>query len=466
MGLRFDPIGGGQFKQLVNQMIEAEKQPVKALEARKAKEQNRIKLFGEFKSKFADLKKSLDEISSFKKLTELKVDLGDGENLMSVTVDKDKAKPGNYTIEINELAGRASMISNGFADPDEKVLGMGFVVAYGPEGKFDIFVDEEHSSLRGVADLINAQKDSPVQASVIRDAYEENGWKLIVKAKKDGYDNQVDFPEFYFLGGDDDFYINETRDSRNAQLKVDDYEIEAGSNDVPDFLQGVNIHLKEAKPGRPFTMTISVDNQKVSGKVKGMVDNINNVLGFINAQNKVDEKSDTSQNFTGDTGLQGVEYRFRNLMHEGFGVGVPGEDNFRIMHLNEMGIEMTREGTVKFNEDKFTKALEVDFNGVAEAVSGEMGFVNQFAEVLNVYGRPNDGLLALREKGLRTRIDQIDTQIANKERLIERKTQNLVDRFSRLQATLGAMQQQQAYMQATLGAAGGGGGMVQQLLGG
>ena len=52
MGLRFDPMGGGQFKAALNAIIEAEKQPIKALEKRKETEVAKQKLFGDFKGKF------------------------------------------------------------------------------------------------------------------------------------------------------------------------------------------------------------------------------------------------------------------------------------------------------------------------------------------------------------------------------------------------------------------------------
>ena len=51
MGLRFDPIGGGQFKQAVKAIMEAEAQPLKTLEARKGKEESKMKLFQDFKTK-------------------------------------------------------------------------------------------------------------------------------------------------------------------------------------------------------------------------------------------------------------------------------------------------------------------------------------------------------------------------------------------------------------------------------
>lgn len=466
MGLRFDPVGGGQFKQLVEQLAEAERKPVKNLEARKAIEEQRMKLFQEFKNKFTGFQTALEGISSFRKLVEYKADLGDGTEIMDVTIDKEKVKPGSYNIRVEELAERSSMISNGFEDPNARNLGIGYVVVYSNSGdSFEVFVDEENSSLRGIANLINQQKDSPVQATVIQDVYDpEKKWKLIVTAKKDGDMAGVEFPEFYFIGGDEDFWIDEDKDSKNAYLEIDGFPIELAANDVSDFIEGVNIHLKSARPDRPFTLTIREDVQKVSGKVEEMVKQMNTVLEFINKQNKVDERSDTRTTFTGDTGLQSVEYRFRNLLHEGFAVPNSKEEgDYRRVWMNQMGIQFNKSGSITFDKEKFEKAIEDDFNGVAEAISGEGGFVSQMRTVLSGYTQPLTGLLSTRERSMRERINSIDRNIDQAERRADQRVQSLVERFSRLQSTLGAMQQQQQYLQASLG---GGGNTLQQLIGG
>ncbi len=108
MGLRFDPVGGGQFKEAVRQIIEAEKKPIKAIEERKARDEAKLKLFQDFKSRFAGVDKALAEISTFNKFREFKVDLGDGANSIGVTVDKEKCQPGTYSIEVESLAKRTA----------------------------------------------------------------------------------------------------------------------------------------------------------------------------------------------------------------------------------------------------------------------------------------------------------------------------------------------------------------------
>jgi flagellar hook-associated protein 2 len=464
MGLRFDPVGGGQFKEALRQIIEAESQPVKTLEGRKAREEAKLKLFQEFKGKFAGVDKALQEMASFQKLRELKVDLGDAAEIVSVTLDKEKAQPGVYQIEIEELAARTSAMSNGFEDPDDPVFGMGFIVMESDAGELlEVFVDDDKSSLRGIANLINTQPESPVRASVIRDVTDpDEPWKLILAGKKDGAIHDLTLPDFYFLDGTQNIYVDYDRQAQNALIKVDGFPIEAESNDISDFVQGVNLHLKQARPDRPVTITITEDYQKIGGKMKALVDQLNPILDFINKQNQVDEKTDTSKTFAGDTALQTIEYRLRNIMHEGFPV-MKG-DEVKIVTMGDIGVEFSRQGQLVFKEDKFAKFMEKDFESLSQVITGEFGFANQMGQVMKGY-TGGGGTLQLREQGLRNRIRQIDDQIDNKTRNIERRAQALTEKFARLQSTLGRMQQQQQYMQANLGG-GGGGNLVQQLLGG
>jgi flagellar hook-associated protein 2 len=467
LGLRFDPVGGGQFKQAVKAIIEAESQPIKLLEVRKGKENARLKLFGEFKNKFSTLQKSIDEISTFKRLRELKAELGDGQSQVDVTIDKDKATPGTYQMSVQSLAERTSVISNSFSSPDEPVMGMGFITLDTPDGTREVYVEEDKSSLRGIANLINEQKDFPVRAAVVKDAADKDKpWKLIMTAKKDGQANQVEFPDFYFLDGKEDFYLDDTRDAQNAQVNMDGFDIELESNDVQDFLPGVNLHLKQAKPDTPFTLTIAEDFKKISGKMKNVVDGVNGVLKFINDQNRVDKDSDTSTTFAGDSGLQNIEYRLRNMMHEGFGVGDPEDkDHFKVYYMSDLGIEFDKEGSLTFKQDKFQKFMENDFESLSEIFTGPMGFAYQMGTLLSGYSEMGTGMLAQRENAIRTRIKGIDDEIDMKQRNIERRQQSLTEQYSRLEASLGDMQRQQQYLAASLPGAGGGGNLVQQLLG-
>jgi flagellar hook-associated protein 2 len=192
---------------------------------------------------------------------------------------------------------------------------------------------------------------------------------------------------------------------------------------------------------------------------------VNGILDFINKQNAIDEKSDTRASFAGDSSLQSVEYRLRNLMHEGFPVwDNEDSDEYRFVFLNQMGVEFEKNGQMTFKEDKFIKAMQKDFAGISQAITGEQGIAVQLKTVMQGYTRMPDGMIGIREQAFKNRINQIDQSIADKERRIEQRQQRLTEQFSRLQASLSNMQKQQQYLSSTLG--GGGGNLVAQMLGG
>lgn len=465
VGLRFDPIGGGQFKQAVQSIIEAESIPLKGLQKKKANEEARLKLFNEFKGKFAGLEKALSEMTSFRQFRELKADLGDGSDVASVTIDKDKAEPGQYNVEVSDLAARTSAMTNGFSTPDDNILGMGFVSIKAENGSsVEVYVDDQNSSLRGIATAINRNPDSPVRAAVIKDASDSDvPWKLLLTSKKDGAQSQVETPEFYFEDTDEEIYVDADHDAKNAEIVVDGIEIEAESNDIPDFFPGVNLHLKQARPDRAFTLTISEDNQKISGKIKGLVDNVNQILDFIVKQNSVDEHTDTSTTFAGDGSLQTLEYKLRNVIHEGL---PSSEGDTPPLFLNQIGVEFDKAGQLTFKEDKFKAAVDKNFDQIAFAITGSQGFAGKIRAVIDSYTHLGTGTLSVKGKGIRDRITQIDDQIDQKNRYIDKRRQDLVAQYSRLEATLGNLQRQQQYLSASLPGGGGGGNLVSQLLGG
>ena len=195
------------------------------------------------------------------------------------------------------------------------------------------------------------------------------------------------------------------------------------------------------------------------------MDELNKVLEFIVKQNQVDEKSDTRATFAGDTTLQSIEYRIRNLIHEGYPAGDPEKDDFRLVYINQIGIEFQKDGTLTFKEERFQKALEKDFDGLSQAISGELGFAKQIRDSLDGFTRPLDGILATRERGLRDRVKELDRQIDTKKAALERRQTTLTEQFSRLEASLAGLQRQSQSL-AAMGAGGCGGGSIAQLLGG
>ncbi len=443
-----NPLGNGKFKQVVRELVNAEREPIRQLEARKAKENERLKLFQEFLGKMRKLPEVYKELDSFRKFRELKAEWP-AKDQLDVLIDKDIAETGEYQIEVTQLAGRHSMISNGYEDPTDEI-GIGYFTYDLPSGETkSVWVGPGNNTLQGLVRAINDERKLGVQASLVNDGSDSGTpWRVVIAGKKAGVDQDIVYPDFYFLDGDFRFYADDERQAQNAIIKFNGFEIMSQGNKF-ELLPGVTLDLKQAKEDYEFTLSIGEDIAKIAAKVRALVDSINAVLDFVVAQNKLTAESDTSRTLGGDTTLFTVQSRIQTWVFEYFNVDYDDEDAY--MRLGDIGITFQKEGNLKFDEDKFKKVLADNFDYVAELFAGEGNFIEQVKEMTQSFLAPGIGVLGSREAGIRDRIRRIDQDIARKEMHIARKEQQLKRQFSQLEGLVNSMQGQQGFLQQAFG---------------
>lgn len=442
-------IATGLPKDIVKQLVEAEKVPLQQMEARKGKIVEKKKLLDELISLVEGVRGELAKNGTSMSLKELKVDTNN--EMVGVAVDKTKARPGNYTFEVDELAGKSSAMSNGWPDKENSYIGVGYIQYTLPSGEeHEIYVDADNSSLDKIAALINKDANIGMKASVINDGSgSDTPWHLIFSAQGTGDDNAVEFPDFYFIDGDDDFYLESERQGKDAKIKLDGFDVQMPSNKAGELIPGVTIDLKKAKPGEEFSINIKEDNEAVTAKVQTLIESLNKVFGFIKKQNTLDEKSDTSKTLGGDLTLQTLESRLRGSIL----TAVNTQAGPR--RLSDIGIVFTKEGLLNFEQKRFDAAIAENYNVVSEILTGYFppegseiekseGVMTMLNTTVSQILRRPDGVLNSRKSGLQSNVDQIDRQIANKMRYIEQKEQTLKDKFSRLEGTISKIKGQGA----------------------
>ncbi|MBT5095109.1 MAG: flagellar filament capping protein FliD [Halobacteriovoraceae bacterium] len=456
MGISFGSINTGLPKDIVKQIMEAEKIPLKKMEGRKEKVNAKKKLVDELIGLVNGMRGDLLASGNARSLRELTVNTRD--DLVNVTVDKNKAEPGTYQLEIVQLAQKSTAMTSGFEDPDNSYVGVGYIQYSLPDGSSrDIYIDSDNSSLRGVAKLINQNNDAGVTATVINDGKgTDTPWRLIMSLKETGDEQIADFPYMYFVDGEDDFYLEYERKAHDAIVKVDGFEIEVDENTINDVVPGATIDLKKAAPGDEFSITIGEDIQAVSEKITGIIEKINAVLGFIKTQNTLDEKSDTTKTLGGDITLQNLESRIRSVIFQ----QVDTAQGWK--RIGDLGITFNRDGLIQLDDKKLDAAIAKDYNSVSQVLTGWFppgsegksdGFIDNLKEVVSTVLRNPDGLLTNRKNTFQSRIKQIDRRIEQKQRTLEQKEKNLKNKFARLESTIAKIKNQGAGI-AALGAGG------------
>ena len=456
-GVRLSGFSGAIPPNLVDQLVEAEKIPIKQMENKKLKEEDTLKLVNDLETKIQEIPKNLGELISTRGFNDLKLVTGD-ENILSGTVDPEAAPTGEYTIEVLQMAETPGAMTTGFPDKDKTQVGVGYIKFNTPDGEKEIYINGKNSTLEGVANTIT-RSGTGLRGSVIEDRKDpENPFKLLVTGMSTGNDKNISFPSVYLLDGDQDFSFEQERKAQNAKVKVDGFEIEVPDNKLDKIIPGVTLDIKSAAPGKTVKVFVKEDFEKISGKIKSFVDAYNGALGFIQGQAKLQKSSDGREKLGplgGDGMLRSIENTLRRIIQNP-PQGVMGE----IKRLNQVGIEFNRNGTLNFSEEKFNKALNSDPKSMIAFLRGD-GFNTGFVpgvrrEVSNILNG-QFGAISNRKKSLQDRVTRINKQIESKERLIEKKEDMLRKKFADLETKVSQIQNQGNAFKAMGGAGGAGG---------
>lgn len=445
LGISFGSINSGLPKDIVQQIVAAEKIPIQQMEARKGKIESKKSLLQELTTLVENMKGDIQSNKGARSLRELKVN--GGADHIEITTDKNIAEPGKYSLEVMDLAQKSSAITNGVEDKDKTYVGVGYITAVLPNGEErEIYIDEEHATLTGIAKVINGDPELGIRANVVNDGSgDDEPWKLVLAFDGTGDDNNVEFPYLYLVDGEVDLYLEGERPAKDAKVKLDGFEIEVGSNKITDLIPGVTIDLKKAKPGEEVSFEVTEDTVKVGAKITSLVDNINNVLKFIKQQNTLSEKTDTSATLGGDLTLQTIESRLRSTIF------TPIMTDKGPMRIGDLGISFTREGILKFDEGKFESKVSADYKNVSQILTGIYsptgktdGFIDKLEQTAKELLNPPSGTLITRKRGLQSGIDQIDRQISTRQRMIDQKEEILKQKFARLEETISRIRGQGA----------------------
>lgn len=453
-GIRISGLASGLPPNLVDQVIEAERAPLKSMQDKKGKVEDKVKLVQDFESKINDISKNLSTVLGARGFTDKKL-TSSFPDIMTGTLDPDKAEPGEWNLEVIQLAGKPSVVTNGFPDKDETTIGVGYIRFNTAEGEREVYIDEENSTLEKIAEKIN-QSGTGMRATVINDRGDKDGsFKLQITGMKTGDDNEVEFPTVYMLDGRSDFQFVSSIKSQNAKFKLDGQEFETAENMIKDIVPGVTLDLKKAQPGTPVRLNVTENQEAISDKIKGFVDAYNNALGFIQSQNKLTKDKEGNERLGplgGDSMLRMTESRLRSIIQD------PQYTASKYRRLIEMGVEFNRNGTLNFNQEKFTKIVNTDPQGVAAFFRGDMvktGFIPNLRNKISQIVDPGAGTVTSRRKNYQDQVSQMDRRIEQKEKNLARSEEQLRNKFAKMEEAMSKIQSQGAASQASLAGIGG-----------
>lgn len=441
VSIRIGGLASGLPPNLVDQVIEAERMPVKQMQDQKAKIEDKVKLVTDLETKINDIGKSLTSVIGAKGFVDKKFN-SSFPDILGGTLDPERAEPGEWTVEVLQLAGKPSVVTGGFPDKDKTTMGVGYIKFDTQDGEKEVYISEDNSTLEKIASSIN-NAGIGIRAVIVNDRSDkEDSYRLEIAGLKTGDDNEVKFPTVYFLDGQKDFTFSANMKAQNAKYKLDGHEFEATENMITDLIPGVTIDLKKAQPGQQIRLNISENYDVISEKVKSFVDSYNAALGFIQGQNKLTQDKNGNPRLGplgGDSMLRMTESRMRGIIQD------LQDTNSKYNRIIQLGVEFNRNGTLNFNQDKFRKILTAEPLEVVEFLRGDganTGFITNMKKRLNNLTDPSAGTVGVRKKSMQDRTQQIDRRIENKEKSLSRREDQLRKQFAKMEETMSKIQAQ------------------------
>ena len=418
-------VGSGiDIRSLVDGLVGAERDPKTArYDAIEADNQAGISAFGTLKAAVTELDDALDNISDFSDFRHNTAISGD-EEYFTASADG-QAVSGSYNVEVVSLANNHKLSSGVFASDDE--IGTGELEIIVGAESFTITIDETNNTMTGIQSAINSDANNKgVTASLVTD---DDGTKLVFTADNTGTDHQVSINATDDDAGDGNDLarlatanLTTLGTLTDAVIKLDGLTITRSSNNIEDALEGVTLNLLKANEAdESNSLTVALDKESVKESVSGFVEAYNSFVGVANELSTFSGGGGANGPLFGDSTLRTLETQLRRA----FFSSVEGNS---IGNLTALGITTNSDGTLALDSSKLSDAVDEDFEGVGDLLSGEEGIANQLRAVTRNY-KGFSGIIQDRSDTLDKQIDDINDDRRELKVKMEEYEIRLINRF-------------------------------------
>lgn len=433
-------IGSGlDVPSLVQQLVAAEGQPAEFRIARQeARFQGKLSALGSLKSALSDFNTQLEKMSELNALLKRSASVGD-EEILSVEVDE-KALPGVYDIEIEQLAQSARLESGSFAATDA-VVGTGtLTISVGAES-FSIDIDETNNTLVDIQDAINnAVSNKGISAAVVN---ADSGSYLFLTGDNTGADQTVTVTQ---TGGDGGLAaleydpanglnaLTQTVEPLDASVLINGYQVTSDNNTVVGAIEGVTIDLLATNVGAPTALTIVNDGEAVKEQISAFVNSYNELIDAFDQQTAYNSDTETAAPLLGDSSVRGVRDQLRRELTTSV-----TDIDATFSSLYDIGITGDNNGKLELDGARLDAILESEFSKIGQLFANSDGYAIRMSSVIDTYIDDSEGILTKRVEGLEGSIEDLTDQREALALRLESVEARLLKQFNALDALVGEL---------------------------
>ena len=389
-------VGSGlDLNNLLTSLMQAEQQPLVALQRKEASFQSRISALGSLKGSLSSLQTAAQGFIPTTGQTALNKYASFSATVADNTIASASASTGSvagvYSLEVSALAaghrltspnstdlvGTAALTAGLAAGGTLKIelgalTGTSPALAFAADSARELNVTvAAGATLENVRDAINtAATDGRISATIVNGT---NGKQLVLSSTKTGTENVMklsgigglDFnPAGAGTGTLSQATVNGGQAASNAAFKLNGIAATSSTNTVTGVLDGVTLTLSKTNVGTPTNLTVTKDSTtSLTTAVNSFVKTFNEAaksmkdLGYFNADTK------QAGALQGDSTLRGATSQVRSLLQTTAG------RSSAYQTLSNIGIALQTDGTLKLDTTKLNAAIAADYAGVTSLVS-------------------------------------------------------------------------------------------------
>lgn len=470
-------VGSGlDLNGLLDKMAAAERVPLSALRTRQSAYNAKISAYGAVKGLLESFKTAAGKLADPSFMTGMKSS-SSAADVLTVSSDS-TAVAGTYSVNVTQLAQSQSLVSSGVASASSDIgagsaatitIDFGAIAGtlntttgtYDPGATFtqdaartsiSVPLASGATSLEEVRDAINKAAADAVSASIINDGTSN---RLVLASTATGANASMRIgvagnSELAALLGNDPAgtqALRQTMQARDAALTVNGIAVSSRTNTVDGAMQGVKMTLVA-------TGSSSVKVERDSGAVQAAIND------FVAAYNKLDAKvkdltgydadKKAGGSLVGDSTLRIIQSRLRSTLFE----VIPGAATGNPSVLSDLGISVTKEGSLEVKSDKLAAAMKDKAEGVAYLFAGAAdtpGLADRFSSIVEAVtqdksGETDDGILTTSVNGAKKAIEQLDEDYDTMDEHIQAKLDIYRAQFRQLDSIMSSMNATSSYL--------------------
>lgn len=217
----------------------------------------------------------------------------------------------------------------------------------------------------------------------------------------------------------------------------------SSTNTFTDLLPGVDVTVSAASTD-PVTVSVARDQTGTTKMAKDLVDGLAGLFTYISTNSAVSTSTSSGTSttkggvFTGDSSVRDIE---QNILRA-------ATDPVDARSPSEIGISISKDGSVEFDAEKFGKAL-ADNPAWAQKVLQEIA--SRVSTAAKNASDKYEGAITLRIQGQESLVKELNQQVTDWDRRLELRKATLESTWSALEVRLSNLQSQGSWLTSQLG---------------